>query len=310
MNITEIKEQIMHRQLSNFYVFTGTEIGIQNIYLNQMSKVLGLPITRADSVLSIYSKCTSRSLFGGEVGFYVIRNDTDIMKEEKVYESLPSEIGKNVIVLLYDKIDSRLKFGKYFKDRTVEFEKLSSNILKAYIKKVCPLNDRNLEELSNTVCESYDLAMLECAKINSYCKATKVDADKAFRILMDGGTIYKQEETNVFEFTDAVMNKNSTLAFKLSKALLDSGSQSVTLLGTLYNTVKSVLLIQVCENPDISNTTGLDNAQIYFNKKYVGRYKTSELVRSLKLIARVINDIKSGRIDDAFSVQYILVQML
>lgn len=310
MNITELKESIMHNSLSNLYIFTGTEIGIQNIYLEQISKVLNLPITRADSVLSIYSKCTSRSLFGNEQGFYVIRDDNDITKQEKVYMSLSEDIGNNVIVLLYEKLDSRLKFSKYFKDQTVEFEKLAPNILKAYIKKVCPLNDKNLEELSNTVAGSYDLAMLECDKINRYSLVKDCGVDRAFVILMDSGVIYKHEESSVFDFTDAVMNRRVSLAFKLSEQLLNSGIQSINILGTLYNTVKSTLLIQVCENSDISGTTGLDNGQIYFNKKYVGKYDASDLVNAMKLIARTVSDIKSGKIDDMFSIQYVLVKML
>ena len=202
------------------------------------------------------------------------------------------------------------KFGKYFKDRIVEFEKLAPNILKAYIKKVCPLNDKNLEELSNTVAGSYDLAMLECDKINRYSRVKDCGVDRAFVILMDSGVIYKHEESSVFDFTDAVMNRRTSLAFKLSEQLLNSGIQSINILGTLYNTVKSVLLIQVCENTDISGTTGLDNGQIYFNKKYVGKYASSDLVNAMKLIARTVSDIKSGKIDDMFSVQYVLVQML
>ena len=53
MTIIELKEQIIKNELSNFYVFVGEEIGIINIYLKQMSNKLNLPITRADSVLSI-----------------------------------------------------------------------------------------------------------------------------------------------------------------------------------------------------------------------------------------------------------------
>lgn len=310
MTITELKERIMERNLSNFYIFTGTEIGIQNIYLNQMAKVLNLPITRADSVLSIYSKCTSRSLFGNEIGFYVIRDDNDITKQENVYTKIENEIGNNVIVLLYEKIDSRLKFGKYFKDKIVEFEKLNPMILKNYIKKVCPLNEKNLAELSNEVSGCYDLALLECSKVNSYAKATSCSVDSAFRKLIDSGVICRREEANVFDFTDAVMRRQTTLAFKLSENLLNNGTQSINILGTLYNTVKSVLLIQVCENSDISGTTGLDNGQIYFNKKYVGKYNSSDLVYYMKLIAGIVDKIKNGKIDDMFSIQYVLVQML
>lgn len=300
----------MHNQLSNLYVFTGTELGIQKIYLEQMSKVLNKPIVRADSVLSIYSKCTSRSLFGNTSCFHVIRDDMDIMKEEKVYTELSNEIGDNYIVLIYEKIDSRLKFGKFFKDRTINFEKLALNVLKAYIRKVCPLNDKNLELLADKVGGSYDLALLEADKINQYSKAANIDVDKSMMHLLQTGVIYQPEESDVFEFTDCFMNRNVNATFKVGQNLLNNGIQAINILGTLYNTMKSVLLIQVCEDSDVCGTTGLDSRQVYFNKKYVGKFGTDRLVNSVKLIARTVSDIKNGKIDDFTSLYYIVVNTL
>ena len=82
----------MKNKLSNFYIFTGTELGIQKIYLDQISKVLKLPIVRADSVMSIHSVCTTRSLFGATNSIYVIRDDKDIMKHEEVYKTVISNL--------------------------------------------------------------------------------------------------------------------------------------------------------------------------------------------------------------------------
>ena len=308
MDITVLKEQIMKNNLSNLYIFTGEEIGIQNIYLNQMSKVLGLPITRAESVLSIYSQCTSKTLFGNSRGFYVIRNDFDIQKQEKFYENLSNEIKNNVIVLLYEKIDSRLKFGKFFKDRIVQFEKLPESILKKYIKNKINLSEKNLENLSNKVSGSYDVAMLEVDKINQFSSVSGLSADKAFEKLCADGVIYQPQEHDVFEFVDCVCNRLRR-SFDLAKVLADNNVSSINILGTLYNSFKSILLIQCCTS-DICNTTGLDNRQVYFNKKYVGKYGTSELVAIVKLLAKLVSDVKTGYIDDMYAVNYALVNIL
>lgn len=309
MTINELKTQIMHNELSNVYVFTGTELGIQKIYLEQMSKVLNKPIIRADSVLEIYNKCTSRSLFGSTSNFYVIRDDMAIMKEEKVYENLSNEIAENVIVLLYEKIDSRLKFGKFFKDKTVVFEKLAPNVLNAYIKKVCPLSQKGLADLSNKISGSYDLAMMECEKINCYSKVANIDVDRALKHLIETGVIYQPEESSVFEFTDSVLSRQIDMSIQIAQNLLDNGVQVINILGTLYNSLKTVLLIQVCEDSDIAGTTGLDSKQIYFNKKYVRKFPSEKLVQVVKLIARTINDIKNGKVDDVTSLYYIMVSL-
>lgn len=313
MTIIDLKNQIMKNCLTNLYVFVGEEIGIMNIYLNQMSKALNMPVTRAESVASIYAQCTSKSMFGNTTGFYVIRNDKDITKEEKAYQSLSKDIGKNVIVLLYDKVDSRLKFGKFFKDQTITFEKLAPNVLKSYVKKACSgLSDKNCEHLIELCNGSYDLCMLEIDKILHYQETTydrddyKDSVDHCFDVLLKSGVIYQPEESDVFKWTDAVCTRNCKEAFKLERILRDNGTQSVTMLGTLYNSLKSILLIQCCQSSHVSVVTGLDNRQIYFNKKYVGNFDTSDLVYAVKLIAKVVDGIKTGLYDDVYATRYVL----
>ncbi len=315
MTIIDLKDQIIKNNLSNFYIFTGTEIGIINIYLKQMSNKLGLPITRADSVLSIYGKCQGGSLFGDSTGFYVIRDDRDFMKQEQLFDTIKTSIRKNVIVLLYDKIDSRLKFGKHFKDDIVVFEKLTPNVLKSYIKKEIPLVDKNIETLMEVCCGSYDMCMLEVDKISQFVMSGEIRGydmtyDEAFTDLLECGVIYQPEETDVFKFTDAVCSRNKKLAFELEQVLMANNNSSINILGTLYNSMKSVMLIQVCESKNISEVTGLDNRLIYFNKKYVGKYSSGELVKAIKLISKVIEGVKNGWIDDVYATKYVLVNIL
>ena len=315
MTIIDLKDQIIKNNLSNFYIFTGTEIGIINIYLQQMSNKLGLPITRADSILSIYGKCQGGSLFGDSTGFYVIRDDKDFMKQEQLFDTIKTSIRKNVIVLLYDKIDSRLKFGKHFKDDIVAFEKLTPNVLKSYIKKEIPLSDKNIETLMDICCGSYDMCMLEVDKISQFVISGEIRGydmtyDEAFTDLLECGVIYQPEETDVFKFTDAVCIRNKRLAFELEQVLMANNNSSINILGTLYNSMKSVMLIQVCESKNISEVTGLDNRLIYFNKKYVGKYSSGELVKAIKLISKVIEGVKNGWIDDVYATKYVLVNIL
>ena len=315
MTIIDLKDQIIKNNLSNFYIFTGTEIGIINIYLKQMSNKLGLPITRADSILSIYGKCQGGSLFGDSTGFYVIRDDRDFMKQEQLFDTIKTSIRKNVIVLLYDKIDSRLKFGKHFKDDIVAFEKLTPNVLKSYIKKEIDLSDKNIDTLMELCGGRYDMCMLEIDKISQFVMSGEIHGydmtyDEAFTDLLECGVIYQQEETDVFKFTDAVCSRNKRLAFELEQVLMANNNSSINILGTLYNSMKSVMLIQVCESKNISEVTGLDNRLIYFNKKYVGKYSSGELVKAIKLISKVIEGVKNGWIDDVYATKYVLVNIL
>ena len=316
MTITDLKSQIMKDELSNFYIFTGTEIGIMNIYLQQMSKKLKMPITRAPSVLAIYGKCMGGNMFGDETGFYVIRDDKDFPKNEKAYETIKKNIGKNVIVLLYEKVDSRLKFGKHFKEDTVAFEKLSTDVLKSYIRKSIDLSEHNIETLVNLCSGSYDMCMLEVDKIKQFHACAYDDKqvippiDEAFFELLNSGIIYQPQEYDVFKFTDSVMSKDTKRAFELERNLRENGVNSVTLLGTLYNSLKSTMLIQCCTSNNISEVTGLDKGQIYFSKKYKGNYSIERLVYAVKLVSETISNIKSGYIEDSYATKYVLASIM
>lgn len=316
MTIIELKDQIIKNQLSSFYIFVGEEIGIINIYIEQLSNKVGLPVIRADSVLSVYSKCTTRSIFGNADSIYVIRGDKEFMKEEKVHSTIEQDVGKNIIILLYDKLDSRLKFSKFFKDKTIQFEKLAPAILKTYIKKEVNLSDTNIEFLISLCDGSYDLCMLEVDKIKQFYSCAYIDriemppVDKAFTELISSGAIYQPELSDVFKLAEAVCLKRKQEAIKLANTLQFGGIQSVNILGTLYNSLKSVLLIQCCEGGSVCEVTGLSSQLVYFNKRYVGKYPAQHLIEAIKLIANVISGIKTGWIDDSYATIYVLVNIL
>lgn len=317
MNIMDLKTQIVKNELSNFYIFTGTEIGIMNIYLEEMSNKVNLPITRADSVSSIYTKCMGGSLFGDDVGFYVIREDKDFMKAEDAYRTISDDImAGNIIVLLYEKVDSRLKFGKFFKDQIIHFDKLTPQVLSNYILREVKLSNNNVERLIGLCSQSYDMCMLEVDKIKQYQESSRDEAgsvyteDHCFKYLLECGAIYQPEESDVFKFTGAVCGRRVDEALYFEEMLRDNGSTSIAMLGALYSSMKAVMLIQLCEDRDIANTTGLDSRQIYFNKGYVGKYSDTELVRAVKLIMKTVSDIKGGRIDDVYATKYVLASIM
>lgn len=317
MTIIELKDQIIKHTLKNFYIFVGEEIGIINIYLNQMSKVLGLPIVRMDSVQSAFSRSTGGALFGNSLGFYVVRGDTGFMKAEDAFDTIKEDIGKNVIVLLYDKIDSRLKFGKHFKDEIVTFEKLAPNVLTSYVKKEIQLSDTNIEKLIQICGGSYDRCMLEIDKIKQFRdgyakdKQEQLPYDGAFLRLLNCGVIYQPEETDVFKFVEAVCTKQVRTSLIIEEQLRADNVSSINILGTLYNSMRAVMLIQCCrKGENISEVTGLEKGPIYFNSKYKGNYPTPKLLEIMQLISRTISGVKSGWIEDNYATRFVLSNIL
>ncbi len=78
----------------------------------------------------------------------------------------------------------------------------------------------------------------------------------------------------------------------------------------MYNNFRTILLIQSCKSNDIEKTTGLTNGQVYYNKDKVGYYTIGELVNALKTIQKTEEGIKTGKIDEQISVDYVLCNIL
>ena len=82
MNLAELKESIVSKNLRNVYIFTGDEIRVMDIYIKQIATVQKRIVTRKDSVASIYKQLKIKSL-GEFSNVYVILNDMDFLKQEK-----------------------------------------------------------------------------------------------------------------------------------------------------------------------------------------------------------------------------------
>ena len=89
---------------------------------------------RVDSISSIYSRLQNNTLMN-KPNCYVIRDDKDYLRQEKIWAGLNSGVtqGKNVIILIYTNLDKRSKFYKSHTDMLTEFEKLIPEVLAKYI---------------------------------------------------------------------------------------------------------------------------------------------------------------------------------
>lgn len=310
MEISQIKSDIQTNNIKSMYIFTGEELEVMNIYLKQMSTHSGKQLVRMDSFKQIYNSCKSPKMMS-ESKLYIVRDDNEILTNEKIHNLLNNMewIRNNILVVVFTSVDKRSKFYKTYKTTIVEFNTLESRILKKYIQKQIALSDKNCDKLID-LCESnYGRILLEIDKVHTYALCKKVSHDKAFELLSQDGTIYKPSKDAIFDFVDAILNRSSK-CFDLYRQCVEVGEASLVMLTVLYNNVKQTLQIQVCESKDISKTTGLTGWQIQCCKKYVGNYKTKELIRIMKLIRSLEIGIKTGKIEEQLTVPYLLVNIL
>lgn len=329
MTVADVKKQIKDKQPSSFYIFTGEELEVMNIYIKKIAEVANANINRADTLSSVFSKVQNKSFLVQRTCF-VIRDDKEFLSAEDIWNrvddtELPFKDGNllqgnNIIIMLYTNIDKRSKLYKHFENTLVTFEKLSESNLLHEIQKRVQLNEKNAKMLMY-VCEN-DLGRIlqEIDKIKRYAEH-ELDApftqdvvhwqpNDVFEQLLKDGTIYQPPTDSIWDFVEAVLHHRIKPSFGLMQEALEFGNPVLTLLSVLYKDVKQLLQVQACQSSDVAGSTGLSGWDIKRASSRKGVYTNRELIDAMKIIRQTEIDIKSGNIEEAMALDYVLVNIL
>ena len=314
MDVSALKGQIKSHNIDKFLIFTGPEWKVQQMYIQQISKVLNMQIKHIESVTDIYSKKGNTAFIKSNY-VYVVRDDKEILQNEKVQAQLLDIIGDNTLILLLTTVDKRTKFYKTYKDTIVEFEALKPEILAKYIQKEIELSKDSIEKLME-VCEySYGRCLLEIDKIKQYAESynagnsNETDPSQVFDWLLKDGTIYTPPKDAICDFVDAILDRKLS-CFDLYEQCKAVGEATMVMVSVLYNNAKAVLQVQTCESKDVSKTTGLSGWQIMNAKKHLNKYTEDELKYIIKLCYRCQKGIVSGTLEEQYAMDYILSSIL
>lgn len=315
MDVSSLKNQIKARKIDHFLIFSGLEWQVQKVYIDQIVKVTGKEKVRVDSISDIYSKLKNRS-FVQKSCVYILRDDKEIMTNEKLQQQLQSDLlGDNILILLLTNVDKRTKFYKAFKASIIEFETLSDAILEKYIKKEINLSQRNIERLIDICERDYGRILLEIDKIHCFMQyavehGKAVSHDECFVGLIEDGTIYQPPYDAIFDLVDAILDRKVNRAFDLLQQAYAVGEATLVILSVLYNNAKAVLQVQTYRGKDISKGTGLSVWQIKKAREHCGKYSEDDLIYIVQLVQKIESGIKSGAIEESFAIEYLLVHIL
>lgn len=316
MTIAELKAQMMSHNMKDVYLFVGPEIAVRDIYIKQIAKMGQYSIKWVDTPADILKSIRSNSILQQKT-LFILTECAELVKNEKCQQILEMDKGKNMLLCLFTSLDKRIKFYKQYKDNIVEFEPLQPEILKKYIKKEIELSDKDCEKLME-ICEGdYGRCLLEIDKMKIYIKAFNsksgfdgYTAEDCFYYFIQSGIIHQPAKDVIFDFVDAVMQRNAYTAFKLMQESYDSGEATLVMLSNLYSNFKAVLQVQSCESKDVSNCTGLTGWQITNARKYLNRYSIRELIDAMGWIRKAEVGIKSGTVEEMLAVPQILVNIM
>jgi len=310
MDVATLKAKIKSKQLPSYLIFSGPEWKVQELYIKQISKVTGKEIKRIDSITDIYGQLRNKSFLQKSV-IYIVRDDKELMTNEKLQQSIESVLADNILIHLLTTVDKRTKFYKQYKDKIIEFEQLTDVILKKYIKKEISLSDRNCQMLIDICEHDYGRILLEIDKIKQMCRVQyDCTNDEVVEHLVKDGTIYEPPYDAIFDLVDAILDRKVNKAFDLLQQSYDVGEATMVMLSVLYNNAKAVLQVQTYHGDKITEGTGLTGWQIKNAKPHVGKFATEELIYIVQLCQKLESGIKTGRMEDEFAMQYLLTHIM
>lgn len=238
MNLITLKEHITNNNFAPLYIFTGTEIRVMNIFLEDMAKVSGYKIRYLDTVSALYNKIGVKNILHTP-SIYVVRGDTDYIKQvESVWDTLV-RLTKNkndIVVFTYVNLDKRTKFYNFFADYIVEFVKLSASVLKRYIKRDFNFSEPIAEYIVSISNQDYNSCVLEANKLICYRKSKNCSLEQAFSDCKEFHILNELPAENTLqEFINSILGKNYKKAFCLYKVLDIKENPPLKVIAYLYN---------------------------------------------------------------------------
>ena len=310
MDVSALKARIKSKQIPNYLIFSGDEWKVQEIYIQQIAKAKEAEIKRIGSISDVYGKLKNKS-FVQKVIIYIVRDDKDLMQNEKLQQSIEKVLGDNVLIHLLTNVDKRTKFYKQFKASIIEFERLSDSMLYKYTQREIKLSKANTERLIDICEHDYGRTLLEIDKIKWMCRVQyDCTDDEVVEHLLKDGTIYEPPYDAIFDLVDAILDRKVNLAFDLLQQSYEVGEATMVMLSVLYNNAKAVLQVQSYEGDSISKATGLTGWQIKNAKKHINKYSEKELIYILQLVQKIESGIKTGKMEDEFAMQYLLTHIM
>ena len=301
MDITELAQQIKSNTLQDYYVFTGLEVQIMRQYIQAIAKHKSAEVCTMDSVEDYVNSDNAHKLLGNARICVFYESDIRILQQ---YENAKNGKlkGKNdICIFVFGKLAKNTKGYNQAKDRIVEFNYLSDEVLLKYLLRDTKLSEAECKKLI-TVCENdYSRILLEIDKVNR--------SNKTVHELTADGTIYTPPTDAVFNFVDAVLEYKPKLSYKLLAESYACGEATLVLLYNLYNGAKHTLQVQSLRGrqiKDICASAGLTAFQVKCALKHTDIYSNQDLIFLMRLVQKAESGIKSGKIDEDIAVRYVL----
>ena len=311
MNIKELKQELLENKTRHYYVFIGEELALQDIYINKIKEISGLPLLRVNDVRSIYHRLTIIPLVKVPPTLYVIRNDDDYYKSNNLWKNLLklNNFKDNILILLYSDIKKTSEFCKAHDSVLTSFDLIDASLLKNRLNATTGLDLPFCEDIVKMCKGNYGIIKNEITKLAMYIASSGCTWKTAYLKGKETKLLHEEIGDIIFDFTNAIAERKIALAYSLyPKIMKTEDGSAIKLLSVLYNTFRQILMIQSTPFKErTEEVLGISNGQIYAtSKKLLDKYNLFELVNIIKKIREIEKGIKIGTVEEKYAVEYLM----
>ncbi len=310
MDISVLKQNILENKLNCFYVFTGEELALQDVYIDQIKKQSKLECCRADSLKSIYGKLTSKTLIKASPKIYIIRNDEDYAKStESNWNKFIGckNLKGNIVIMLYSSLDKNGKFCKHHDAILTQFDFIGSSLLKNRLVATTGMPTAYCADIVKMCGNNYGRIRNELYKLNVLGRVNNYSYNTAYLEAKKLNMIHEEIGDVIFDYTNAVAERNIVKAYQMYDKVKQTEDGTMRLITVLYNTFRQILMIQSTPAQDrTEEVLGLTKGQIYVTAQKCNRYNLIELVQIVKTLRYLEKGIKTGTVDEKYAMEYLM----
>ena len=309
MDISDLKEELLNGKTRPFYMFTGDELALQDVYINKIKEISGLPLLRVDSIGSIYSNLTAKTLFKTKPTLYVIRNDEQYQKSEKNWNQFieSKSLKGNIVIMLYSGLEKSNKMVKVHEPVETRFDYIGTSILRNRLMATTGMPAAYCEDIVKLCNNNYGRIQHELYKLQIFGRVNKLSWNSSYVEAKRLNLIHEDIGDIIFDFTNALINRNIKKAYELWPKMKYTGDGPMRVLSVLYNSFRQILMVQSTEPKQrTEEVLGMTKGQIYITNNQCGHYNLFELVNIVKTLRYLEKGIKIGTVAEEFAMDYLM----
>lgn len=309
MDISELKAELLANKIRPFYVFTGDEIALQDVYIQKIKELTGLDIKRVESIDSIYSNLTAKTLFKVKPSIFIVRNDDVYLKSESSWKRFveAKSLKGNILIALYTDVEKTSKFAKAHEAILTQFDYIGTSLLKNRIHAITKMPLPYCEDLVKLCGNNYGRIKNELGKLQSFACANNYSWNTSYLEAKRLDMIHEDVGDIIFDFTSAIEKREIKKAYELWPKMKYTEDGPLRVITVLYNSFRQILMVQSTPvNERTEAVLGMTNGQIYITNQKCNKYNIYEVVYIVKTLRYLEKGIKTGTIAQEYAMEYLM----